>query len=145
MTNKNNPNKGAVDTTKKQNVSRYANRVSSVGKGGRLSDKTIITVNHEVADKVIDNMPTQVQLLIMNIDELTEQLDKCSMLSLNNVWTEDIMPAYDYKQDSYTVFNHYLAKFNSLGKVNDKGVKNPDTYKGFDKETLLSLFSFNAS
>ena len=139
MTNKNNPNKGAVDTTKKQNVSRYADRINSV-RGGRLSDKTIITVNHEVADKVIDSMPTQVQLLIMNIDSITEQLDKCSMLSLNNKWEE-----YGYKQNSFEVLGHYLSKFNSLGKVNDKGVKNPDTYKGFDKATLTSLFNLNAS
>ena len=145
MTNKNNPNKGAVDTTKKQNVSRYADRSNAVSKGGRLSDKAIISVNHEVADKVIDTMPTQVQLLIMNIDNITEQLGKCSMLSLNNVWLEDIMPAYDYKQDSFTVLGHYLAIFKGLGQLNSKGVKNPDTYKGFDKETLLSLFSFNAS
>ena len=139
MTNKNNPNKGAVDTTKKQNVSRYANRINSV-RGGRLSDKTIVSVNHEVADKVIDSMPTQVQLLIMNIDSITEQLDKCSMLSLNNKWEE-----YGYKQNSFEVLGHYLSKFNSLGKVNDKGVKNPDTYKGFDKATLTSLFNLNAS
>ena len=139
MTNKNNPNKGAVDTTKKQNVSRYADRINSV-RGGRLNDKTIVSVNHEVADKVIDTMPTQVQLLIMNIDLITEQLDKCSMLSLNNKWEE-----YGYKQNSFEVLGHYLSMFNSLGKVNDKGVKNPDTYKGFDKATLTSLFNLNAS
>jgi hypothetical protein len=85
-------------------------------------------------------MPTQVQLLIMNIDSITEQLDKCSMLSLNNKWEE-----YGYKQNSFEVLGHYLSKFNSLGKVNDKGVKNPDTYKGFDKATLTSLFNLNAS
>ena len=145
MNNTKNAKKAEVDTTKKQNVSRYASRLNATSKGGRLNDKTIITVNHDVADKVIDTMPTQVQLLIMNIDSITEQLDKCSMLSLNNAWTEDVMPAYDYTQDSFIVLRHYLTKFNSLGKVNEKGVKNPDTYKGFDKETLLSLFSFNAS
>ena len=145
MNTKINAKKAEVDTTKKHNVSRYASRLNATSKGGRLNDKTIITVNHDVADKVIDTMPTQVQLLIMNIDSITEQLDKCSMLSLNNAWIEDVMLAYNYKQDSFTVLGHYLAKFNSLGKVNEKGVKNPDTYKGFDKETLLSLFSFNAS
>ena len=134
------PKGSEVDTTKKQNVSRYASRVNSTS-GNRLNDKAVITVNHDVADKVIDSMPTQVQRLIMNVDEITEQLDKCSMLSLNNKWSD----SYNYKQDSYTVLGHYLTKFNSLGKVNDKGVKNPDTYKGFDKETLLSLFSITAS
>ena len=140
MNNIKNAKKAEVDTTKKQNVSRYASRVNSTS-GNRLNDKAVITVNHDVADKVIDSMPTQVQRLIMNVDEITEQLDKCSMLSLNNKWSD----SYNYKQDSYTVLGHYLTKFNSLGKVNDKGVKNPDTYKGFDKETLLSLFSITAS
>ena len=134
------PKGSEVDTTKKQNVSRYASRVNSTS-GNRLSDKAVVTVNHDVADKVFDTMPTQVQLLIMNVDEVSEQLGKCSMLSLNNKWID----SYNYKQDSYTVLGHYLTKFNSLGKVNDKGVKNPDTYKGFDKETLLSLFSITAS
>ena len=134
------PKSVEVDTTKKQNVSRYATRVNTSG-GNRLNDKTVVAVNHAVADKVIDTMPTQVQLLIMNIDEITEQLDKCSMLSLNNKWDD----RYSYEQDATVVLAHYLSKFNSLGKVNDKGVKNPDTYKGFDKETLLSLFSITAS
>lgn len=145
MKNNNNPKKGAVDTTKKQNVSRYADRVNNSVKGGRLNDKTVITVNHEVADKVIDTMPTQVQLLIMKIDEKTEQLGKCTMLSLNTVWISEVMPKFDYEQDSFTVLRHYLTKFDSLGKVNNKGIKNPDTYKGFDKPTLTSLFNFNAS
>ena len=126
-------------TTKQAPVSRYANRVNSV-RGGRLNDKTVVAVNHDVADKVIQAMPTQVQLLIMNIDEITEQLDKCSMISLNNKWE-----AYGYKQDSFYVLSHYLTKFNSLGKVNSNGKKNPDTYKGFDKQTLVSLFSITAS
>ena len=134
------PKSVEVDTTKKQNVSRYATRVNTSG-GNRLNDKTLVAVNHAVADKVIDTMPTQVQLLIMNIDEITEQLDKCSMLSLNNKWDD----RYSYEQDATVVLAHYLSKFNSLGKVNDKGIKNPDTYKGFDKETLLSLFSITAS
>ena len=134
------PKSVEVDTTKKQNVSRYATRVNTSG-GNRLNDKTVVAVNHAVADKVIDTMPTQVQLLIMNIDEITEQLDKCSMLSLNNKWDD----RYSYEQDATVVLAHYLSKFNSLGKVNDKGIKNPDTYKGFDKETLLSLFSITAS
>ena len=126
-------------TTKQAPVSRYATRANATS-GNRLSDKAVITVNHDVADKVFDTMPTQVQRLIMNVDEITEQLDKCSMLSLNNKWE-----AYKYKQDSYTVLSNYLTKFNTLGKVNDKGIKNPDTYKGFDKETLLGLFSITAS
>ena len=134
------PKSVEVDTTKKQNVSRYATRVNTSG-GNRLNDKTVGAVNHAVADKVIDTMPTQVQLLIMNIDEITEQLDKCSMLSLNNKWDD----RYSYEQDATVVLAHYLSKFNSLGKVNDKGVKNPDTYKGFDKETLTNLFTIIAS
>ena len=32
-----------------------------------------------------------------------------------------------------------------LGKLNSNGKKNPDTYNGFDRDTLLSLFTFNAS
>ena len=131
MNTKINAKKAEVDTTKKQNVSRYANRVSSNG-GNRLNDKTVITVNHAVADRVIDTMPTQVQLLIMNIDEITEQLGKCSMLSLNNKWSDK----YNYEQDATVVLSHYLSKFNSL---KDK------TYKGFDKETLTDLFSITAS
>ena len=134
------PKSVEVDTTKKQNVSRYATRVNTSG-GNRLNDKTVVAVNHAVADKVIDTMPTQVQLLIMNIDEITEQLDKCSMLSLNNKWDD----RYSYEQDATVVLAHYLSKFNSLGKVNDKGIKNPDTYKGFDKETLTNLFTITAS
>ena len=145
MNNKTNPNKGAADTAKKQNVSRYADRVNTIGKGGKLSDKTVIAVNHEVADKVIDTMPQQVQLLIMNIDNITEQDKVCLMSSLNNIWIEDIMPKYDYKQDSFTVLGHYLAQFKGLGQLNSNGKKNPDTYKGFDRDTLLSLFTFNAS
>ena len=131
MNTKTNAKKAEVDTTKKQNVSRYANRVSSNG-GNRLNDKTVITVNHAVADRVIDTMPTQVQLLIMNVDEITEQLGKCSMLSLNNKWSDK----YNYEQDATVVLGHYLSKFNSL---KDK------TYKGFDKETLTDLFSITAS
>ena len=131
MNTKINAKKAEVDTTKKQNVSRYANRVS-VSRGGRLTDKTVITVNHNVADRVIDTMPTQVQLLIMNVDEITEQLGKCSMLSLNNKWSDK----YNYEQDATVVLSHYLSKFNSL---KDK------TYKGFDKETLTDLFSITAS
>ena len=131
MNTKINAKKAEVDTTKKQNVSRYANRVS-VSRGGRLTDKTVITVNHAVADRVIDTMPTQVQLLIMNVDEITEQLGKCSMLSLNNKWSDK----YNYEQDATVVLSHYLSKFNSL---KDK------TYKGFDKETLTDLFSITAS
>jgi len=131
MNNIKNAKKAEVDTTKKQNVSRYANRVSSNG-GNRLNDKTVITVNHAVADRVIDTMPTQVQLLIMNVDEITEQLGKCSMLSLNNKWSDK----YNYEQDATVVLGHYLSKFNSL---KDK------TYKGFDKETLTDLFSITAS
>ena len=131
MNTKINAKKAEVDTTKKQNVSRYANRVSSNG-GNRLTDKTVITVNHAVADRVIDTMPTQVQLLIMNVDEITEQLGKCSMLSLNNKWSDK----YNYEQDATVVLSHYLSKFNSL---KDK------TYKGFDKETLTDLFSITAS
>ena len=134
------PKSVEVDTTKKQNVSRYATRVNTSG-GNRLNDKTVVAVNHTVAAKVIDTMPTQVQLLIMNIDEITEQLDKCSMLSLNNKWDD----RYSYEQDATVVLAHYLSKFNSLGKVNDKGVKNPDTYKGFDKETLTNLFNITVS
>tara|TARA_R100000388_G_scaffold17864_1_gene13880 strand:+ start:301 stop:738 length:438 start_codon:yes stop_codon:yes gene_type:complete len=145
MNKNNNPKKGEVDTTKKQNVSRYADRSNAVSKGGRLSDKTVITVNHEVADKVFDTMPTQVQLLIMNIDVITEQLDVCTMSSLNTKWIDEVMPEFDYSQDSFIVLNHYLTMFNSLGKINSKGKKNPDTYKGFNKETLLNIFSFNAS
>jgi len=131
MNNIKNAKKAEVDTTKKQNVSRYANRVSSNG-GNRLNDKTVITVNHNVADRVIDTMPTQVQLLIMNVDEITEQLGKCSMLSLNNKWSDK----YNYEQDATVVLGHYLSKFNSL---KDK------TYKGFDKETLTDLFTITAS
>jgi len=131
MNNIKNAKKAEVDTTKKQNVSRYANRVSSNG-GNRLNDKTVVTVNHAVADRVIDTMPTQVQLLIMNVDEITEQLGKCSMLSLNNKWSDK----YNYEQDATVVLGHYLSKFNSL---KDK------TYKGFDKETLTDLFSITAS
>ena len=131
MNNIKNAKKAEVDTTKKQNVSRYANRVSSNG-GNRLNDKTVVTVNHVVADRVIDTMPTQVQLLIMNVDEITEQLGKCSMLSLNNKWSDK----YNYEQDATVVLGHYLSKFNSL---KDK------TYKGFDKETLTDLFTITAS
>jgi len=130
MNNIKNAKKAEADTAKKQNVSRYATRVNTGG-GNRLTDKTVITVNHEVADKVIDTMPTQIQLLIMNVDEITEQLGKCSMLSLNNKWEE-----YGYKQNSFEVLSHYLSKFSSL---KDK------TYKGFDKETLIGLFSITAS
>ena len=125
------PKSVEVDTTKKQNVSRYATRVNTSG-GNRLNDKTVVAVNHAVADKVIDTMPTQVQLLIMNVDEITEQLGKCSMLSLNNNWSDK----YDYEQDATVVLGHYLSKFNSL---KDK------TYKGFDKETLTNLFTITAS
>ena len=125
------PKSVEVDTTKKQNVSRYATRVNTSG-GNRLNDKTVVAVNHAVADRVIDTMPTQVQLLIMNVDEITEQLGKCSMLSLNNNWSDK----YDYEQDATVVLGHYLSKFNSL---KDK------TYKGFDKETLTNLFTITAS
>lgn len=132
MNTKINAKKAEVDTTKKQNVSRYANRVSA-SKGGKLSDKTVVAVNHDVADIVIDDMPTQVQLLIMNIDEITEQLGKCSMLSLNNKWGD----RYNYKQDATVVLSHYLSKFD--------GLKKDKTYNGFDKETLISLFTITAS
>lgn len=118
-------------TTKQAPVSRYATRVNAIG-GNGLSDKSVITVNHAIADKVFDSMPTQVQLLIMNVDEITEQLGKCSMLSLNNKWEDK----YSYEQDANRVLNHYLTYFRGL---KDK------TYKGFDKETLLGLFSITAS
>ena len=126
------PKSVEVDTTKKQNVSRYATRVNTSG-GNRLNDKTLVAVNHAVADKVIDDMPTQVQLLIMNIDEITEQLGKCSMLSLNNKWDD----RYSYEQDASRVLGYYLTYF--------KGLKEGKTYKGFDKETLTNLFTITAS
>ena len=126
--------------TKQATVSRYATRVNATG-GNRLNDKAVITVNHEIADKVFDSMPTQVQLLIMNIDEVNEQLGKCTLLSLNNAWGD----RYNYKQDCVVVLNHYLSKFSGLGNVNANGIKQPDTYKGFDKKTLLGLFSTMAS
>ena len=122
-----------VDTTKKQNVSRYASRVSTSKGSNGLNDKAIISVNHDIADKIIDTMPTQVQLLIINIDEITENLGKCSMLSLNNKWDD----RYSYEQDATKVLNHYMTYFKSL--------KEGKTYKGFDKETLTSLFIVSAS
>ena len=76
MTNKNNPNKGAVDTTKKQNVSQFKARQSRA----RLNDKQLISINTEKAMVVFDSMPTQVQLLIMNIDQICIDNDKCSLL-----------------------------------------------------------------
>ena len=122
-----------VDTTKKQNVSRYATRVNTSKGSNGLNDKAIISVNHDIADKIIDTMPTQVQLLIINIDEITENLGKCSMLSLNNKWDD----RYSYEQDATKVLNHYMTYFKSL--------KEGKTYKGFDKETLTSLFIVSAS
>ena len=126
------PKSVEADTAKKQNVSRYATRVNTGG-GNRLNDKTVVAVNHAVADRVIDTMPTQVQLLIMNVDEITEQLGKCSMLSLNNKWED----RYSYEQDATKVLNHYLTYF--------RGLKEGKTYKGFDKETLTNLFTVTTS
>ena len=127
------PKRVEADTAKKQNVSRYASRVSTGRGNNGLHDKAIISVNHAIADKLIDTMPTQVQLLIMNIDEITEDLGKCSMLSLNNRWTD----LYNYEQDATVVLNHYLSKF--------RGLKGEKTYKGFDRATLTSLFIVSAS
>ena len=127
------PKSVEADTTKKQNVSKYATRVNTSRGNNGLHDKAIISVNHAVADRVIDTMPTQVQLLIMNVDELTEQLGKCSMLSLNNKWDD----RYSYEQDATKVLNHYLTYF--------RGLKEGKTYKGFDKETLTNLFTITAS
>jgi hypothetical protein len=119
MTNKNNPNKGAVDTTKKQNVSQFKARQSRA----RLNDKQLISINTEKAMVVFDSMPTQVQLLIMNIDQIVIDNDKCSLLMLNNKWSDE----YDYEQDATTVLGHYLSKFNNLGSK---------TYKGFTSDEL---------
>ena len=119
MNKNNNPKKGEVDTTKKQNVSRYNARPSRA----RLNDKQLITVNHTIAEKVFNSMPTQVQLLIMNIDQIVLDNDKCSLLMLNNRWSDE----YDYEQDASTVLAHYLSKFNNLGTK---------TYKGFTSDEL---------
>jgi hypothetical protein len=119
MTNKNNPNKGAVDTTKKQNVSQFKARPSKA----RLNDKQLISINTEKARVVFDSMPTQVQLLIMNIDQIVIDNDKCSLLMLNNKWSDE----YDYEQDATVVLGHYLSKFNNLGSK---------TYKGFTSDEL---------
>ena len=119
MNTKNNPNKGAVDTTKKQNVSQFKARQSRA----RLNDKQLISINTEKAKVVFDTMPTQVQLLIMNIDQLVIDNDKCTLLMLNNKWSDE----YDYEQDASTVLAHYLSKFANLGNT---------TYKGFTSEEL---------
>jgi hypothetical protein len=119
MNTKNNPNKGAVDTTKKQNVSEFKARPSKA----RLNDKQLISINTEKARVVFDSMPTQVQLLIMNIDQIVIDNDKCSLLMLNNKWSDK----YDYEQDATTVLGHYLSKFNNLGSK---------TYKGFTSDEL---------
>jgi hypothetical protein len=119
MNTKNNPNKGAVDTTKKQNVSEFKARPSKA----RLNDKQLISINTEKARVVFDSMPTQVQLLIMNIDQIVIDNDKCSLLMLNNKWSDE----YDYEQDATVVLGHYLSKFNNLGSK---------TYKGFTSDEL---------
>jgi len=119
MNSKNNPNKGAVDTTKKQNVSKFKARPNRA----RLNDKQLISINTAKAEVVFDSMPTQVQLLIMNIDQLVIDNDKCSLLMLNNKWVDE----YDYEQDATTVLAHYISKFNNLGNK---------TYKGFTTEEL---------
>tara|TARA_R100000654_G_scaffold16976_2_gene35537 strand:+ start:94 stop:471 length:378 start_codon:yes stop_codon:yes gene_type:complete len=119
MNNKNNPKKGEVDTTKKQNVSRFKARQSKAS----LNDKQLISINTAKAEVVFDSMPTQVQLLIMNIDQLVIDNDKCSLLMLNNKWSDE----YEYQQDASTVLAHYLSKFNNLGSK---------TYKGFTSEEL---------
>ena len=119
MNNKNNPKKGEVDTTKKQNVSRFKARQSKAS----LNDKQLISINTAKAEVVFDSMPTQVQLLIMNIDQLVIDNDKCSLLMLNNKWSDE----YEYQQDASTVLAHYLSKFNNLGNK---------TYKGFTSEEL---------
>jgi len=124
MNNKNNPKKGEVDTTKKQNVSRFKARQSKAS----LNDKQLISINTAKAEVVFDSMPTQVQLLIMNIDQLVIDNDKCSLLMLNNKWSDE----YEYQQDASTVLAHYLSKFNNLGSK---------TYKGFTSEELDSMFA----
>ena len=70
------PKSVAVDTTKKQNVSQFKARQSRA----RLNDKQLISINTEKAKVIFDTMPTQVQLLIMNIDQICIDNDKCSLL-----------------------------------------------------------------
>lgn len=113
------PKSVAVDTTKKQNVSQFKARQSRA----RLNDKQLISINTEKAKVIFDTMPTQVQLLIMNIDQICIDNDKCSLLMLNNRWSDE----YDYEQDASTVLAHYLSKFNNLGTK---------TYKGFTSDEL---------
>ena len=113
------PKSVEVNTTKKQNVSKFNARPSRA----RLNDKQLISINTEKAELVFDTMPTQVQLLIMNIDQIVIDNDKCSLFMLNNKWSDE----YDYEQDATVVLGHYLSKFNNLGSK---------TYKGFTSDEL---------
>ena len=124
MNDKTNPKKGAVDTTKKQNVSMFANlNVSS--KGGLVNDNTIISINHDVASKVIHSMPNQVKILVKHIDMINVANGSCKVSDI-----ADDFDNYGYQQDVYVVLGHYLSKFNNL----------KNTYKGYDKDTLSQLF-----
>jgi len=128
MNNKINPKKGEVDTTKKQNVSRFADKTIS-GKGGKVNTNTIVSVNHDVvSDTLYEKMPAQVQILIKHIDMVNASKGVCSI--------DDIMPDFDsygYDQDAVQVLGHYLTYFKGLAKGNK-------TYKGYDSATLSSIF-----
>jgi len=124
MNNKTNPNKGAADTAKKQNVSMFAN-LNVSGKGGIVNDNTTISINHDVASKVIHSMPNQVKILVKHIDMINVANGSCTVSDI-----ADDFDSYGYQQDVYVVLGHYLSKFNNL----------KNTYKGYDKDTLSQLF-----
>jgi len=124
MNDKTNAKKAEVDTTKKQNVSMFANlNVSS--KGGIVTDNTIISINRDIASKVIHSMPNQVKILVKHIDMVNVAKGSCTVSDI-----ADDFDSYGYQQDVYVVLGHYVSKFNNL----------KNTYKGYDKDTLSQLF-----
>ena len=121
MTNKNNPNKGAVDTTKKQNVSNvFADQLAQSG-GGASSNTKLILLDVSLDDIQRAKPPRQVMLVCKLLHDLggtatVGQLNELIIGFMNDTNDEFwVRPnGVAYVQDIYPVMTAYLNKM--IGK-----------------------------
>ena len=117
MTNKNNPNKGAVDTTKKQNVSNvFATQLAQSG-GGASSNTKLILLDVSLDDIRRAKPPRQVMLVCKLLHDLggtatVGQLNDLIIGFMNDTndefWVRRNGVAY--VQDIYPVIDAYMSQ-----------------------------------
>ena len=117
MTNKNNPNKGAVDTTKKQNVSNvFADQLAQSG-GGASSNTKLILLDVSLDDIQRAKPPRQVMLVCKLLHDLggtatVGQLNELIIGFMNDTNDEFwVRPnGVAYVQDIYPVMTAYMSE-----------------------------------